>query len=53
MNEKFTFTRDQLIEALTCLEIHVATSGSLAGKVLAESMADALIEALELQRGAS
>ncbi len=42
----YTFTRDELIEALTRLEMHVATSGPIAGKVLADSMADAIIEAL-------
>ena len=43
---RYSFTRAQLIDALTHLEVHVATSGPIAGKVLADSMADALIEAL-------
>ena len=43
----YAFTRGQLIEALTRLEAHVAVSGPAAGKILADSMADALIEALE------
>ena len=42
----FTATRDQLIDALTRLDVRVLTSGPAAGKVCAESMADALIEAL-------
>lgn len=44
---RYSFTRDELIDALTHLEVRVATSGPIAGKVLADSMADALIEALE------
>lgn len=44
---RYSFTRDELINALTHLEVHVATSGPIAGKVLADSMADAIIEALE------
>ena len=44
---RYSFTRDELIDALTHLEVTVPTSGPLAGKVLAESMADALIEALD------
>jgi hypothetical protein len=43
----YAFTRAQLIGALARLEMHVATSGPIAGKVLADSMADALIGALE------
>ena len=39
-------TRDELIEALTRLDVRVLTSGPAAGKVCAESMADAIIEAL-------
>lgn len=42
----YSFTRDELIDALTHLEITVATSGPIAGKILADSMADALIRAL-------
>ena len=42
----YSFTRAQLIDALACLEVRVATSGPIAGKILAESMADAIIEAL-------
>jgi hypothetical protein len=45
--KQYTFTRAQLIDALTCLEVRVPVSGPLAGKVLADSMADALITALE------
>lgn len=43
----YSFTRTQLIDAIAGLEVHVATSGPAAGKVLAESMADAIIEALD------
>jgi hypothetical protein len=42
----YTFTRDQLVDALTCLKVNVKTSGPAAGLVNAESMADAIIEAL-------
>jgi hypothetical protein len=42
----YQFTRGQLIDALTRLEMHVALSGPAAGKILADSMADAIIEAL-------
>lgn len=44
---RYTFTRTQLINALARLEVKVAVSGSMAGKVLADSFADVLIEALE------
>src|SRR5450755_2561648 len=42
----YSFTRDELIDAISTLEAHVATSGPLAGKILADSMADAIIAAL-------
>jgi hypothetical protein len=43
----YAFTRDELIEAISRLEAHVAVSGPAAGKILADSMADAIIEALD------
>jgi hypothetical protein len=43
----YTFSRDELINALCRLETHVLTAGPLAGKILADSMADAIIEALD------
>lgn len=49
--QRYSFTRDELIEALTSLEAYPATAGP--GQrtfVVAESMADALIEALEAGR---
>lgn len=46
----YSFTRGQLVDALTHLEVRVAVSGPAAGKILAESMADALIEALKAGR---
>jgi hypothetical protein len=48
---RYSFTRDQLIDALTRLEAYPATAGP--GQrvfINAESMADALIEALEAGR---
>jgi hypothetical protein len=42
---RYSFTRDELIDALAHLEVRVATSGPDAGKIDAESMADAIIEA--------
>lgn len=42
-----SFTRDRLIDALTRLDARVPVSGPAAGLVNAESMADAIIEALE------
>ena len=42
----YSFTRDELIDAISTLEAHVAASGPLAGKILADSMADAIIRAL-------
>ena len=48
----WSFTRDQLVEALTHLEAYPASAGP--GQrvfINAESMADALIEALEDDRG--
>jgi hypothetical protein len=44
---RYSFTRDQLIDALTRLDVSVRVSGPAAGMINAESMADALIEALE------
>jgi hypothetical protein len=41
-----TFTRDSLADALTRLEIKVQLTGLTAGMINAESMADAIIEAL-------
>ena len=43
---EFTATRDQLVDALTRLEIRVLVSGPAAGMINAESTADAIIEAL-------
>lgn len=40
------FTRDSLVDALTRLEVTVQLTGPVAGMVNAESMADAIIEAL-------
>lgn len=48
----FIVTRDQLVDAIACLKVNVATSGPAKGLVLAESMADAIIEALADQRAA-
>jgi hypothetical protein len=47
---RYTFTRDQLTDALTRLDVRVLTSGPCAGMVNAESMADCIIEALETER---
>jgi len=44
---RYSFTRAELIDALTRLETHVLISGPAAGMINAESMADAIIEALE------
>lgn len=44
---RYSFTRDQLANALTHAEVHVRVSGPGAGLINAESMADAIIEALE------
>ena len=44
-----SFTRAQLVDALTRLETHVLVSGPAAGMINAESMADALIGALEAE----
>lgn len=41
-----TFTRDSLVDALTRLELKVQLTGPIAGMINAESMADAIIEAL-------
>lgn len=46
MTVAFTATRDRLVEALTRLDVSVLATGPAAGKINAESMADALIEAL-------
>ena len=51
MPESFTFTRDQLTEAISRLEAYPATAGP--GHrvfISAESMADGIIEALETER---
>lgn len=40
------FTRDALADALTRLEVNVQLTGPIAGMINAESMADAIIEAL-------
>ena len=42
----YSFTRAQLADALTRLDVRVLTAGPAAFKVNAESMADAIIEAL-------
>jgi hypothetical protein len=42
----YTVTRESLTDALTRLEIKVMLTGPIAGKINAESMADAIIEAL-------
>lgn len=47
---RYSFTRDQLIAALTHLEVHLMVSGPLAGKVVADQFADTLIEALEREQ---
>ena len=44
---RYSFTRDRLIDALTHLETRVLVSGPAAGMINAESMADAIIGALE------
>lgn len=44
--KSFTVTRDQLVDAIACLTVKVRTSGPAAGMINAESMADAIIEAL-------
>ena len=49
----YSFTRDQLIDALTRLEAYPATLKSGRVILLAESMADAIIGALEEQKGTS
>jgi hypothetical protein len=41
-----TFTRESLTDALTRLELRVMLTGPIAGMINAESMADAIIEAL-------
>lgn len=46
MTETFTATRAQLVDAIACLRVDVATSGPAKGMILAESMADAIIAAL-------
>jgi hypothetical protein len=43
-----TFTRDELTDALTRLELRVQLTGPIAGMINAESMADAIVEALRL-----
>ena len=44
--ETITATRAELIDALTRLEVRIPAFGPAAGMINAESMADALIEAL-------
>jgi hypothetical protein len=44
---RYSFTREELIEALTRLEAYPATLKSGRVILIADSMADALIEALE------
>lgn len=39
-------TRDDLVNALCNIELRVSLTGPMAGKVLAESMADAIITQL-------
>jgi hypothetical protein len=51
-DDTFTATRDQLVDAIACLKVNVATSGPAKGLIMAESMADAIIEALADQRAA-
>jgi len=46
MTTTFTATRDQLVDAISCIELRVPQSGPMARKISAESMADAIIEAL-------
>jgi len=46
------FTRDRLAGALTRLEVKVQLTGPIAGMINAESMADAIIEALGKGEGA-
>ncbi len=43
----YVFTRDQLIEAVSHLEAYPATLKSGRVVIMAESMADAILEALE------
>lgn len=42
----YTFTRDALVDALARIELRVALTGPVAGMILADSMADAIIEAM-------
>ena len=42
---RYSFTRDELTDAIACCRANVTTSGPAAGMILAESMADAIIEA--------
>jgi hypothetical protein len=46
----FTATRDELIDALTRLDVRVLVSGPIAGMINAESMADCIMEALNEAR---
>jgi hypothetical protein len=50
MEGAHAFTRESLTNALTRLELRVQFTGPIAGKINAESMADAIIEALEENR---
>lgn len=45
-DDEYTFTRDALVDALARIELRVALTGPVAGMILAESMADAIIEAM-------
>jgi hypothetical protein len=47
----FTATRDELVDALTRLDVRVPVSGPAAGMINAESMADAIIEARRAAAG--
>jgi len=49
---RYSFTRSQLVDAIACCVVNVKTSGPAAGMILAESMADAIIEALGLNSNA-
>ena len=46
MTTTFTATRDQLVDAISCIELRVPLSGPMARKISAELLADAIIEAL-------
>ena len=50
-SDQVTVSRDRLADALTRLDVRVLTSGPAAGMVNAESMADAILEALSAAAG--